>query len=242
MKYGIIVLLVFLLTACQSTKIKNDRYKIATTSPELGSIGLSRSLFSLQNDFEVRTMPQFENKIRVAIEVVPYNNRLSKIYKAKAEFNQNQAKVNFVDSLAIKPELVLIKIINVTGVVNELNADYNATVFRLLNDTKKFQMVSSIAVALSQDEIAKIRQSDTYYLNHNQDSKYTISLYKQGKKTEALEINSTTIVAYKLSNFCWSVTERGKWYIADMVENGGCKGKTKSVISDKKRSKSLYNM
>ena len=169
--------------------------------------------------------------------------KLNDFYKAKEKFNQNQSKVAYIDSLPTKPELITIKLLDVAGFVNELNAAYNATVFRLLFDTQNSEIVSSVAVSLSPEEIAKIRQSDTYYLTNSQDNKYTISLYKSEKKTDAMAINPESIVAYQLSKLCWAISEKGQWYIADMIQGANsCKGKTKSKIKEKKKIKSLFDM
>lgn len=243
MKNSFSTLLLLVFSACQSTLIKNDRYKISPTTTELGSIGQSKSVLNLQNDFDARTLPKLENKIRVSVEPIPFNKRLNKIYTTKAKFNQNQSKVTYIDSLPSKPELVKIRLLDVTGFVKELNADYNADVFKLLNDTQNLKIISSVALYLSADEIAKIRLADTYYLTNYQDTKYALSLYKLGKKTETIDLNSGTVIGYRLSRFCWSAAERGKWYIADMTESRSrCKGNTESRISEKKKSKNLYRM
>lgn len=243
MRNSFFILLLVVFSACQSTKIKDNRYKVSSAAPELGSIGQSKSLFDLQNNFEVRTLAKLENNIRVSIEVIPFNKRLNHFYKAKEEFNQNQSKVNYIDSLPTKPELVTIRLLDVAGFTNELNAAYNAPVFRLLFDTQDSEIVSSIAATLSPEEITKIRQSDTYYLNNFQDKKYVLSLYKLGKKTDVLDIKPENIVAYRLSTFCWALSERGQWHIADLIEGGNsCKGNTRSRIKEKKKSKSLFDM
>lgn len=243
MKNSFFILLLVFFAACQSTRIKNDSYKVSPRSPELGSIGQSKSLFDLQNDFEGRTLPKLENKIRVAIEVVPFNKKLNKIYTTKAKFNQSQSKMVYVDSLPTKPELITIRLQDVTGMMEELNAPYNASVFRLLVDTQKYKMVSGIAVSLGADEIAKIRQADTYYLANTQENKYDIALYKSGKKTSTIAINAETVLGYQSSSFCWGISDKGNWYIADMVEgNPACKGKTYSKIKKKKKSKALFDM
>ncbi|RTY77503.1 hypothetical protein EKL97_15275 [Flavobacterium sp. LS1P28] len=243
MKNSFFIVLLVVFSACQSTKIKNDRYKVSSASPELGSIGQSKSLFGLQNDFKVRTLPKLENNIRLSIEVVPFNKRLNHFYKAKTKFNQNQSKLTYIDSLTTKPELTTIRLLDVMGFVSELNADYNTSVFRLLFDTQNSKIISSVAVNLSPEEITKIRQADTYYLINPQDNKYTLSLYKLGKKTDMITINPETIVAFRWSKLCWAISEKGEWYIADMIEGeNSCKGNTKSKIKEKSKSKSLFDM
>lgn len=238
-----ILLFVVVFTSCQSVLIKNERFKVAPTSPELGSIGQSKSLFYLLNKFEERTVPQLDNKIRVTIEVVPYTKRLNRIYQTKAKYNQKQSLIHYVDSLPVKPEVVTIQLQDVTGMVNEINAPQNATVFRLLKDVPNYKMVYGIAVALSETEISKIREADSYYLTNSQDNKYEVALYKQGKKLSIISIHPTTILGYQTSSFCWGMTPKGDWYIADMKEGiSACKGKTYSKIKKKKKSKALFDM
>jgi hypothetical protein len=236
---------VVFLSACQTTKIKNNTYKVSDTAPELGSVGQSKMGYKTNNEFEVKTLPKLENNIRVAVEIVPFNKKTYKIYSAKAKYNQDQLKVAYVDSLPNKPELATIKLLDVVQFVNELNADYNAGVFKFITNTKKSKVVTNVVFSFSLEEINKIKQADTFYLTNYQDSKYGISLYKLGKKTDTLFLNSLNVVAYRLSTFCWSETDRGLWYIADMIEgDNDCKGKTKNKIEDTKKakSKSLFDM
>jgi hypothetical protein len=230
-------------SACQTIKIKNNSYRVATTLPELGSVGKHKSAFNLKNAFETRTLPTLENKIRIAVEIVPFNKRLNKIYIAKSKFDQNQAKVAYVDSLDTKPEIVTIQLLDVLGFVNELNAANNKNVFKIIDDLENSKVVTGIAVSFSKEDIAKIRQSDSYYLSNNQEKKYTISLYKQGKKTENMELNPESIVAYKLGTFCWAEDNRNHWYIADIIgDNSSCNGKTSSKVKEKRKEESLFKM
>ncbi|WP_264536601.1 hypothetical protein [Flavobacterium sp. N1736] len=238
----IVVLAVLICSACQTTQIKNEAYKFSSSVVELGSIGTAKLSYN-QNKFETKGLPKLENNIRVEIGIVPYNKKLNKIYKSKAKYNQNQTKVAFIDSLPIKPELVTIKILDVAGLVNEINADYNADILKLLINTQKSKIVSSLAISLSTDEIAKIRQADAFYLINNQYKKYAVALFKSGKKVNTIDINPETIVAYQLSSFCWANSDRGNWYVADIVNEGSkCAGTTQSKISKKKKNKDLFDM
>ncbi len=105
------------------------------------------------------------------------------------------------------------------------------------------EIVSSIAVNLSTTDIAKIRLADSYYLTNVLDKKYTLTLFKQGKKVESIDLTSGTILGYRLSKFCWAETARGKWYIADMVaNNSSCKGTTSTKAKNKKKEENLFKM
>lgn len=240
----VVVFLILICTACQTTNIKNEKYIIATSSPELGSVGQSAMKNALENNFATRTLPKLENKIRVAIGVVPFNRQLNRVYASKAKYNQNHKKVAYIDSLPNKPELVTIKILDLNGFVNELNAHYNLDVIKLVQNIKKPQVITGIAVSLSTDEITKIRQADAYYLTNSLDKKYLITTYKSGKKADTIDIDPETIVAYQSSNFCWAATANNHWYVADLVSNNtNCTGNTKSIIpKENKNDKSLFDM
>ncbi|GAA3774466.1 hypothetical protein [Flavobacterium ginsengiterrae] len=237
-----VVLILLICSACQTTKIKNDNYKFSSSVVELGSIGTSKLSYNL-NTFEPKALPKLENNIRVEIGVVPYNKKLNKIYKSKAKYNQNQTKVAYIDSLPIKPELVTIKILDIAGLVEEINADYNSSILKLLTNTQNLKIISSLAVSLSTDEITKIRQSDAFYLTNNQYKKYTIALYKTGKKTDIIDINPETIVAYQVSSFCWTKSTKGIWLVADIVnEKNKCSGTTSKKLNEKNNNKDLFDM
>ena len=243
MRNSFFVLLLFVFTACQTIKIKNNTYKVSETAPELGSIGQWKLGFKANNEFEVKSQPKLENEIRIAIEIIPFNRKMYKIYSAKAKYNQDQLKIAYVDSLPKKPELATIKLLDVVQFIDELNADYNNDVFKFIRNTQDPEIVTDLVFCFTPEEIHKIKQADTFYLTSYQNSKYAISLYKLGKKTDTLFLNSLNVVAYRLSTFCWGKTERGQWYIADMIDEGGnCKGNTKPKIKEKKKSKRLFDM
>lgn len=238
----IVVLALAFFTACQTTKIKNEDYKFSSSVAELGTIGESKLNYN-QNTFETKALPKFQNNIRVEIGVVPYNRQLNKIYKSKAKYNQNQTKVAFIDSLPIKPELVTIKILDIAGLVHEINSDYNSEILNLLINTQTSKIVTSLAASLTKEEIAKIRQADAFYLSNNLYKKYNITLYKSGKKIDTIDINPETIVAYQVSSFCWTTSNTGKWFVADIIkENSKCKGLTKNKITPNKKNKNLFDM
>jgi hypothetical protein len=238
-----IIWLVFLATACQTVTIKQEKYSVSESPATLGSIGQSRSMMGLKNDFDARTLPALHNKIRLTVEIVPFTKSLNKIYTKKARYHQSLPTNNYIDSLAQKPELVTFKIFDVSTYIGELNAEYNDQILQLLADTKKCTIISSIAVNLSKEDLDKLRLADTYYLVNEQDKKYTVALFKQGKKIESIDLDTATVIAYRLGTFCWALNDRGKSYVADIAEQGrGCNGKTDSRITEKQKAKNLYRM
>ena len=150
--------------------------------------------------------------------------------------------IKYTDSLAVKPEYVTLNILDRTGFADEINADYNKNIANYLKDTEKTVIVTGIAIALPAEDIAKIKLADTYYLVNNQEKKYTIALYKAGKRTDFLELQSGTVLGYVLGKFCWAVNDRQQWFVGDIVkDNKSCKGNTVAHIKKKERM-NLFKM
>jgi hypothetical protein len=243
MSKRILILLVLALSACQTAKIKDEKYIISSAVTELGSFGHATTGIDLKNHFATRGLPKFENKIRLDVAIVPFDKKLSKFYAAKSKYNQNQANITYIDSLPVKPELVALHLLDVTGFINEINGDHNKNILRLLSNTDNAQVVSGIAVNFTIDDITKLRSADAFYLTNNQQQKYSVALFKQGKLLENIEIRPESIVAYQLSSFCWAVDDRGNSYIADMVSGkSNCKGTTRRSIKQKEISENLFKM
>jgi len=243
MRIPVLSLLLIVCVSCHSVKIKNECYQTSVSQTELGSIGQPHKSLAQKNSFAMRTVPQLQNRVRLSANIVPFTKDIDKIYRSKSEFNQSQAKITYIDSLPKKPEMVTFRVIDITGLVSELNADYNKETFQLLTNNSKAKIVTSVAVSLSPESMEKIRQADAYYLENRENSKYSIALYKQAKKTETIDIGSSTVIAYRLSSLCWGLSDRGKWYIADLYEGQGkCRKPMKKKVTAKAKSKSLYDM
>ncbi|MBC7523116.1 MAG: hypothetical protein H7239_01555 [Flavobacterium sp.] len=242
MRYSIALIGLLILVSCTTAKIKGAAYKLSSSNVEIGSIGFSKATI-VKNDFETHALPILNNKLRVEINILPFNKRSNKIYKEKAKYNQSQSKIQFSDSLDIKPEFVVLTIFDINGFVNEINDTQNKEVIEFLKKTEKAKITTSIVTTISPENILKIKQADTYYIVNNQESKYVLNLFKANKKIESIDLQSGEVLGYKLSKCCWSVDNRGKWYLADLVdENTSCKGKTEQKIKQRKTTKNLYKM
>jgi len=241
MKSFYLILLIATLIGCQTARIKNEKYKISPATTELGSIGQGETFFNLENNFSTRSLPMLQNKIRLDIQILPLTSKLNKAYVEKGEYNQSQSKITYVDSLSNKPEFAAISILDLTGFAGELNASYNKNMNSYLQEVSEAVVVTRIAITLPNEDLMKIRQADTYYLENSQDKKYTIALYKEGKKIDTLDLHTGVILAYKLGKFCWAENNKRDWYIGDIVEDThGCKGNTKHQVKDEETN--LFKM
>lgn len=242
MKNWISLACILVLYSCQTVKIESKTYKTNSSKVELGVIGHSKVVF-FNKEFNSKAYPELSSKIKVNVSVVPFSKRSNKIYQSKAKNNQNLAKINYIDSIPIKPEQVTISILDINGYCHEINRHENTEINRLVKETKKAKVISSIAIVLKEEELQKIKNADEVYLINKKDQKYSLGLFKQGKQTDVLEISTAPVLGYKESKFCWSEIKPGKWEIVDMVATcESCKGNTVKKVSNKKKTKSLFRI
>ena len=234
--------MLIIAVGCQTTKIKDTSYKISNSTIELGSIGHATSFSNIKNNFSTQAIAGLENMIRLDIQQIPFTKKVNDIYLDKTNSLQISPIINYSDSLVPKPKFVTISIMDLTGFAGELNADYNKTVGAFLKDTREASIVTSIAIVLPDEILNKISQADSYYLVNEREKKYTVALYKDGQKQETIDLYQGTVIAYTLGRFCWAVSDRQKWYVADIViDNKSCPGNTLEKIKEKEE-KNLFKM
>ncbi len=242
MKKIIYLLIIISIASCQTIKVKENTFKATDSSIELGALGESKSIAGLKNNFAITAYTILEEKIKLEVAIVSFTKKAIKVYQSKARFNQNQPKINYVDSLPIKPEMLSIKISDISSFVNDLNSSTNTKELAFIKNNERTSIVTSVLVVLNNTEIEKLRNADTYYLVQSDIAKHTIALYKQGKKIETIDLSIATIIGYTVGKFCWFENEKGKWQIGDIVQKGNsCKGNTYRKVKPKKE-KSLYKM
>ncbi len=243
MKNYFLLCLFITLTSCQSIKLNQSCYILSGTSvTDLGSIGQAQKRVC-KRTFDTKSFPKLENKIRVNVVTVPFDKKTERIYNHQTGLNYFFKRLFKKDSLTSTNQYAVISILDVEGFVNELNAPYNNEVVTLLKNTKKSSIVTSVGIVISAEISSKIKQADTYYLLNNLDNKYTLALYKEGKKTEIIEVFSEKVLGYQLGKFCWAMNTKNQWYVADVVRKcKSCKGNTYAKIKKKKKTKSLFDM
>lgn len=237
--YFIIILFVF---SCKSIDVREQCYKTSNSKIELGALGEAKSISGLKNSYTITAFPNLNEKLKLDIAIVPFTKKANKIYQSKAKFDQKQIKVNYADSLPVKPEMVSIKISDIASLINDLNSSENSKELTFIKNNERTAIVTSVLVVLNDSEIQKLRNADTYYLVQSDVSKHTLAVYKQGKKIETIDLSVATVIGYTVGKFCWSENERGKWQIGDIIQKGNsCKGNTYRKVKPKKE-KSLYKM
>jgi hypothetical protein len=236
-------LILLIAAGCQTVKVKDKTFKTSNATVELGSIGMDKSRYNTNNDFTIQAIPVLQNPVRLDVQVLPFTSDINKIYVEKRTKTAGKDfTITYNDSLATKPYYTLFSIMDTNAYASEINAAYNKSTFTYLTDTEDAVTITGIAYAMPPEVIDQIRQADAYYLINSQEKKYTVALYKDGKKNGVIDLNSGLSLAYTLGKFCWAENDRLQWHVADIVEdNKGCKGNTRSRIQEKEQ-KSLFKM
>ncbi|AWI25282.1 hypothetical protein [Flavobacterium pallidum] len=240
-KYVILGLAVALLS-CKTVTVNHSNFTVSDANTEIGSAGLQKNTL-FKNDFLTYAFPIIDNKVRVEVVISPFTKTFNKAYQKKVAGDQGKAKINFADSLKFKPEMAVIRILDLRGYVDEINSEANKSIVDFLKNTENARLVTGIATTLSLENIAKIRQADSYYLINEQDHKYSLQLFKANKKTDVIDLQQGVIVGYELSKCCWSLNKKSNWYLANIItECHSCEGNTFSKVKEKERNKNLFKM
>lgn len=239
-KLALIVILV--ITSCNSFKVLDTKYKYSKSTTEFGSIGISKSsLFN--NKFYNHVFPKLENKIRVDVKIVPFSKKTFNFYKSKSNNNSENQTIQYLDSLAIKPEFIVISVLDASSYINEINASYNKQVLNYLEKVNNAQFVTGIATTLSNDIIAKIKLADSYYIINTQDNKYSLITYKANKKIDSIDLQSGVVLGFESGKFCWSLNNNSNWILSDIVKECiSCQGNTENKIPKNKKNKNLFKL
>lgn len=241
-KITLALLLLLALYSCHTARIDGGNFKISSSTTALGTIGVASLKSNSKNEFLTKAIPVLEQKIRLDVKILPLNKKLTGIYADKASTDQTLPPLIYNDSLALKPEYVVITLYDTNSYTGELNSTKNSEVYTLIKDTQEISIVSAVAVVFPGPILEQLREADTYYLMCSADQKYTLSLYNQGKQSARIDIGSATTLAYFLSKPCWAENERDQWYIADLVPSShSCLGLSKEKIKEKEEN-NLFKM
>jgi hypothetical protein len=232
--YKSLVILIFIvLLGCQSSNILNLN-KGVQESVGLGSIGNS-NINAWQYDFKRTALANFKEPIKVEASVRHFTKPDYNLYlKAKAH-QSSTVNIIYEDSLQIKPKYISFKIIDNPSVIDALNASYNLSVKEYLSNQKQSDMISSISVALNNEQLKQVLSADEVFLVSNGLKSYTLQLYKDKEAKQLLKFNEMVVFDYETSCLCWQEDNRRQLQIVDLVNGTNCPKNTyKSAQQSKK--------
>ena len=233
-KYFLYFIIANSLYSCKVLNKKDNVYKTPYSTTEIGSIGLSKSTF-FKDEFITHSIPLLEEKIRVNVTFTSLKSKHFSLFGKKSKINQTtKTPSQDTDSIESNPQIVKISLLDISGFLKEIQSPYNENVLSYLENIEKAKLVSSILLYVSHEDLIKLKTADSFYLVNNQTSKYSLVLFKEGKKTDFVNLNPNKIIGYDLSTFCWAENKKGDWYLAEILDDSqSCKGKTYNKVKKK---------
>lgn len=221
-----ILLLFIVISSCKTVIVNKQTQKIASSALELATIGITKPNLQI-NNFEVNAIPQLNEKIRVTAKILPFNKATFKAYTKASNLQGRQSIVKYVDSLPNKPKYVVLKITDKVLLLNELNSEYNTTVFNYLKTVPTAKIITAISMVFEPSVLNDINQAEELYLTNKKYKKYDLELYKNKKLYKTIELTKGTAFSYKLSSFCWGENSRHQPILVNIVdEHSGCNNNT----------------
>ncbi|WP_082113343.1 hypothetical protein [Kordia jejudonensis] len=213
--FSLIVLVLFI--HCKSISVHQKPQLITETPVALGSIGLIEDNI-LNKHFEGVSVPVFSEPLPLNVQSAEFNKQTFKAF-AKANSVKKKIAISFEDSLQVKPQYVQLQLSDRVSVLNQLNDSRNAGVRSYLENKEDAQLVTSITIAFTEENLQKIAAAEEVFLIQSSSKKFSLQLKNQAGTTEQIQFSDGIIFAYRLSGFCWKENEKHRLVIGDIISS-----------------------
>ncbi|AXG69210.1 hypothetical protein KORDIASMS9_01430 [Kordia sp. SMS9] len=215
------ILLSITVVSCTTISVHQTTQKLTETNVELGSIGLSNETV-ISNSYKSIAIPVFEEKIKLSVQPVAFSKQTFKAF-AKANEQTKKVALAYTDSLNVKPEYVLLQFVDRVAITSALNDAKNTGLRSYLETKEDAQMVTSVAVGFSTEDINLLKKAEEVFLVQSASKKFSLQLVFLDGKKQVLVVSKGVVFAYETANFCWKENNKHKLVIADIVSDSeGC--------------------
>ncbi|MEP5339997.1 MAG: hypothetical protein ABJL44_18455 [Algibacter sp.] len=227
-------------SGCKSASILEEPQNTTTQKITLGSVGLNKK-FILQKEFNGAAVPKYQQPIKLTAYVVPFTKGKYKSFlKAKA-LQSSPVSVNYIDSIAIKPQYLRFKIADKVALIGALNGNENENIKRYLSSNSSSNLVTSLSVVFNKPDLKLIQEATAVFLVENGLKNYALQLYKDGVKSDLIQFNKGVVIEYNTSSCCWQEDNRHHVNIVDLVEKyNNCPNKTYRASNKAKKELKLF--
>lgn len=237
-RYSIIFILVTFIISCKSIKVNQEYQKTTTENLQLGTIGQQKD-FILEQDYNHTAFPDYNQPIKIQSNLVAFNKQSFKAFKQAQQKQNKTVVVNYVDSVKTNQHSFFkLEIADRVGVLNTLKNKANADVFQFLKNNNQAHIVTSISLALSQDNINAVKNADEVFLETSGVKNYVLKAYKNKKLQQTIKFTDAVVFTYQTSNACWKQNDKYQLEIIDLVE-GNDKCPDQSYKSAKRAKKEI---
>ncbi|TJY37399.1 hypothetical protein [Pontimicrobium aquaticum] len=217
--------LLLLLFGCKPITISQNPQNRSSQSIDLGSIGIDKNTI-LNKSFIYKGFPIYDEPLRLSVTFIDFTKHTYKKFRASKTVQASKLKVNYVDSLEVKPKYFSFRISDVVGLIKTLNSDNNINTKDMLEVNSNLGVVTNVLIAYSEEITKKINDANAVFLVQNGFNQYGFQL-NTNETQEVIPINQGVVFDYKLSKCCWQESSKHELIIADLVDEGAkCPYKT----------------
>lgn len=229
-------LLIYCFASCKSVSFQENLINL-NTDPGLGTIGVFQDKL-MSNDFNVVGLPELDEKIKLSIKKIYFNN--SSLRKYNKKIHEEELKLELVDSLKYDPYYFKIEISNKIGLIEILNNSANKEIRDYLEISGKNLIVTSVFIYFTPEISVLVENALAIYLINNKKSSYSMELLYKDGSGEILNFKEGTAFNYGLSGFCWKANYKREAIIAALRERTDpCPGDSK-IDPEKVYSKDIF--
>lgn len=220
-KYVVGFFLCLLIMSCNTISVNQQAQMLTKDPVELGAIGLSNGTV-LASNFQNVAIPNFSKNLKLKVVPVSFSKSSFKVYE-KANKMYTKEKLIFSDTLKVKPEYVVLQFVDRVEITSELNNSKNIGVRSYLETKQIAQMVTTVSIAFSADQLNILKNADEVFLAQSSSKKFSLELKSSDGEKQNLAFSDGVVFAYQTSSFCWKENSRHKLMIADIVSDSeGC--------------------
>ncbi|SEC20006.1 hypothetical protein SAMN04489761_2358 [Tenacibaculum sp. MAR_2009_124] len=198
---------------------EQNSYETNSNTVELGVLGdKKKSVYITQ--FETAGIPGYSKFIKISLEEKNFTKGIYKEYQKAIKGQTVVNKIEYVDSLEIKPKFLNFAIEDKTMVIESLNSQDNVNVRNYIKNVPNTKIVTGLRIVASSDITQQLKKADALYFRTNQQKQQVIYLFKKEKQIGVLDLSKATAFGVKLSSFCWGITDTEKVHIATIMSDG----------------------
>lgn len=239
-KYLIVIFICF--TSCKTISIQKEAQHITTQSMMLGVVGNQKN-FALEQDYNHVALPDYNQPIKVQPTVIAFSKPSFSAFKKAQQAQNNTVVINYVDSVKTNQSSFLkLEIADRVSVINALKNKVNTDVFQFLQNNNQAHILTTISIALNQDDQDIIKKADEVFLETSGVKNYVLKTYIDKALQQTIKFTDGVVFAYQMSSACWKEDNKYQLQIIDLVESND-KCPSKSYLSAKRAKKKInyYN-
>lgn len=240
-RYLIIVTLIC-FTSCKTISIQKEAQQTTTQNIMLGVVG-NQKTFVFEQDYNHAALPNYDQPIKVQPNLLSFNKQAFNVFKKAQKTQSKMVVINYVDSIKTnQTNFLKLEIADRLGVINALKSKENTDVFQFIKNNNESHVITSISIALNEDNLNAIKNADEVFLEVSGVKNYVLKAYKNRELQQTIKFTDGVVFAYQTSNACWKEDEKYQMQIIDLVEsNDKCPSTSYQSARRAKKKINYYN-